>query len=118
MRSRFAPLIAAAVVFAPGWYGQEAPQYPRGSDLAARVLAPTVDEGAMREAAADLEHQLNSRQGQRWRPSLTSAAIVAFGQGAIALVILWGVACYREQLPLRFHLRHRFSRAPPCLQPA
>jgi hypothetical protein len=117
MRSRLGLLIAIAVVFAPGWYGQEAPQHHRGSDLAARVLAPTVDEGAMREAAADLKHQLSSRQGKRSRPSLPSAAIVALGLGAIALVIFWGVARYRQQL-LRFRLRHGFSRAPPLLQPA
>lgn len=49
MRSRFALLIAAAVVFAPGWYGQGEPRAAQGSDLAARVLAPTVDEGAMRQ---------------------------------------------------------------------
>jgi hypothetical protein len=118
MRSRLALLIAAAAVFAPGWYGQEAPQHPGGSDLAARVLAPTVDEGAIREAAADLKHQLSSRQGKRSRPSLTSAAIVAMGLGAIALVIFWGVTCHRQQRALRFRLRHRFSRAPPLLQPA
>jgi hypothetical protein len=118
MGSRLALVVAAAVIFAPGWYGQEAPQHPRSSDLAARVLAPTVDEGAMREAAADLKHQLSSRQGKRSRPSLPSPAIVALGLGAIALVIFWGVACHRQQLPLRFRLRHRFSRAPPLLQPA
>jgi hypothetical protein len=118
MRSRFALLVATAVVFAPGWYGQEAPQHRWGGDLAARVLAPTVDEGAMREAAADLKHQLSSRQGKRWRPSLPSAAIVALGLGAISLVIFWGVACHRQQPPLRLRLRHRFSRAPPLLQHA
>ena len=118
MRSRFALLVAIAVVFAPGWYGQEAPQHPRGSDLAARVLAPTVDEGAMREAAGGLKDQVSSRHGKRWRPSLTSAAIVAFGPGAIALVIFWGASRHRQQLPCRFRLRHRFSRAPPLLQPA
>ena len=118
MRSRFALLIATAVVFAPGWYGQEVPQHPRGSDLAARVLAPTVDEGAIREAAADLKHQLGSRQGKRWRPSPPSAAIVALGLGAVALVIFWGVPRYRQGLFLRLRLRHRFSRAPPRFQPA
>jgi hypothetical protein len=118
MRSRLALVVAASVIFAPGWYGQEAPQHPRDRDLAARVLAPTVDEGAMREAAADLKHQLGSRQGKRWGPSLPSAAIVAIGLGAIALVIFWGVACHRQQLPFPLRLRHRFSRAPPLLQHA
>ena len=116
MRSRLALLIATAVVFAPGWSGQEAPQHPRGSDLAARVLAPTVDEGAIREVGADPKHQV--RQSKRWRASLTSAAIAAFGLGAIALLIFWAVACHRESQPPRLRLRHRFSRAPPRLQPA
>jgi hypothetical protein len=118
MRSRFALLIATAVVFAPGWYGQEAPEHPRGSDLAARVLAPTVDEGAIREIGADPKHQLSTRQSKRWRPSLSSAAIAAFGLGAIALLIFWAVACHRESQPPRLRLRHRLSRAPPRLQPA
>jgi hypothetical protein len=118
MRSRFALLVATALVFASGWYEQEAPQPPRGSHLAARVLAPTVDEGTMREAAADLKLELSSRQGKRWRPSLPFAAIVALGLGAIALAIFWGVASYRQQLPFLFRLRHPFSRAPPFLQPA
>jgi hypothetical protein len=118
MRSRFALLIATAVVFAPGWYGQEAPQHPRGGDLAARILAPTVDEGAIREVGSDPKHQLSTRQSKRWRPSLTSAAIAAFGLGAIALANFWAVACHRESQPPRLRLRLRLSRAPPRLQPA
>jgi len=119
MGSRLAVLVSVAVIFAPGSYGQEAPQqHPSGSDLAARVLAPTGDERAIREAPADLKQELGSRQDKRWRPSQTSVAIVAFGMGAIALVILWSIASHREHLPLHFPLRHRFSRAPPRLQPA
>jgi hypothetical protein len=118
MRSRFALLIATAVVFAPGWYGPETPQHPRGSDLAARVLAPTVDEGTIREVAADLKHQLRTRQSKRWHPSLTSAAIAACRLGAISLGTLWAAADHRESLPPRLRLRHRPSRAPPLLQPA
>lgn len=118
MRSRFALLIATAVVFAPGWYRQGVPQHPRGSDLVARVLAPTVDEGAMREAAADPKHQLSSRQGKRWRPSFTFVAIVVFGLGTIALLIYWAVASHREPLAPLYRLRYRFSRAPPRLQSA
>jgi len=118
MRSRFALLIATAVVFAAGWYGQEAPQHPRGSDLVARVLTPTGDEGAMREAAADPKPQLSSRQGNRWRPNFTFVAIVAFGLGATALSFYWAIACHREPPPPPHRVRYRFSRAPPHLQPA
>ncbi len=118
MPSHFALLIAASVVFAPGWYGQEAPQHPRGSDLVARVLAPTVDEGAIREATTDARHQLGVRQAKRWRPSFTVAGVIALGLGAITLALLWAVASHCESLPRLFRFRYRFSRAPPRLQPA
>jgi hypothetical protein len=118
MRSRFPLLIAAALVFAPGWHGQEAPHYPRGSDLAARVLAPTVDEGAIREATTDAAHQLGARQAKRWRPSFSLAGALTLGLGAIALLILWAAAFHREPLPRLFRFRYRLSRAPPALQPA
>jgi hypothetical protein len=118
MRSRFALLIAAAVVFAPGWYGQGEPRSPRGSDLAARVLAPTVDEGVMRQATADANHQFGGGQTKRWRPSFALGGVLTFGLGAIALVTFWTVASHRATLPRLLQSRFRFSRAPPHLQPA
>lgn len=117
MDLRFPLLVAAAVIFAPGWHGQEPPQHPRGSDLAARVLAPTVDEGAIREAAADVKHQLGGRHTRRWRPDVTFEA-VAFGVGALAPVIFWLAASYSGPLFGLYRLRFRFSRAPPSLRPA
>ena len=118
MRSRFALLVAAAVVFAPGWHGQDPPQHPRGSELAARVLAPTVGEGAFREIAADAKHQLGGRQAKRWRPGNTFEFITTFGWGALALVILWVVASYPGPFLGLYRVRFRFSRAPPRLQSA
>jgi hypothetical protein len=118
MRSRFALLVAAAVIFAPGWHGQGPPQRPRGTDLAARVLAPTVDEGALREATADVKHQLGGLQAKRWRPGVTLGALATFGLGVLTLAILWFVAFCSGSLFGLYRLRFRFSRAPPRFQPA
>ncbi|MDQ3662680.1 MAG: hypothetical protein M3454_16820 [Actinomycetota bacterium] len=118
MRSRFALLIAAVVVFAPGWHGPGRPQAPRGIDLAARVLAPTVDEGAIRQTGADAKHQLGSRHKKQLRPGITFEAVATFGVGGLALAIFWLVTSYSGRLLGLFQLRFRFSRAPPRLQPA
>jgi hypothetical protein len=118
MRLRVALLVAAAVIFAPGWHGHGRPQNPRASDLAARVLAPTVDDGAIREAAADVRDQLGGRQTKRWRPGITLEAAATFGVGALAFALFWFVASYSGPLIGLYQLRFRFSRAPPRLQPA
>jgi hypothetical protein len=119
MRSRFALLVAAAVIFAPGGHGHGRPQAPRGSDLAARVLAPTMDEGAIREAAADVKHQFGGRQAKRWRPPIAFEAVSAFGLGALGLVTFWLFSFhFGSLLVLLNRLSCRFSRAPPRLQPA
>jgi hypothetical protein len=118
MRSRFALLIAAAVVFAPGWYGREAPQHPRGSDLAARVLAPTVEEGALREAAADVMRQLGDQQARIRRPDITFESVASLGFGALATLLLW-IADTFSRTPFGLNrLRSRFDRAPPRLRSA
>ena len=117
MRSRFALFVAAAVIFAPGWHGQGRPQPLRGSDLAASVLAPTVDEGAIREAAANA-HQLGGRHTKRWRPGITFEAVAAIGVGGVPLAIFWLVALYAAPQVGLYRLRFRFSRAPPRFQPA
>jgi hypothetical protein len=118
MRSRFALLIAAAVIFAPGWQGQGSPQHLQGSDLATRVFAPAVNEGAIRGAAADIKHELSGRHAKRWRTGITFEVIPTFGLGALALVIFWVVALYSGPLPGLYRLRFRFTRAPPRFQPA
>ncbi len=119
MRSRVALLVAAAVIFAPGWQGQGSPRHLQGSDLAARVLAPTVDEGAIRGAVADIKHELNGRHAKRWRMGITFEVIPTFGLGALALVIFWVVvAFYSGSFLGLYRLRFRFTRAPPRLQPA
>jgi hypothetical protein len=117
MRSRFAFFLVAAVVFAPGWHGGGAPEHPRGSDLAARVLAPTVDEGAIREAAADIEHQVSGRHSKRWRLGITLEAFVTLGLGPLTPAIFWVIASYSGHLSDLFRRHFHSSRAPPLLQP-
>jgi hypothetical protein len=53
MRARLAVLIAAAVVFAPGWGADRVAGSDRGSDeVGARMLAPTFDEASDRNAGS------------------------------------------------------------------
>lgn len=117
MRSRLALLVAAAVVFAPGWQGEGAPDPSTGSDLAARVLAPTVDKGRVRDSLVDVKHQLGLRQTKR-RPGIVSITVTPFALAAIAFLLLWVVSCLPGSLIHLFRPRSRFSRAPPRLQPA
>ena len=117
MRSRFALLVAAAVVFAPGWQGEGSPEPPEGSDLAARVLAPTVDKGAVRETAVDIRHQLGVRQAKRG-PGVISVAATTVRFAALAFVFLWIVFSSARSPVHLFRARTHFSRGPPRLQPA
>lgn len=48
LKVRFAILVVLAVVFAPGSGGYEVSATPSGSDMRARMLAPTFDEAAER----------------------------------------------------------------------
>jgi hypothetical protein len=116
MRSRFVFLLVGAVVFAPGWHGGGASEHPRGSDLAARVLAPTVDEGAIREEA-HIEHQLSGRHAKRWRTGITFEALVTLGLGALTSAIFWVIASYSGHRFDLFRRHFHTSRAPPLLQP-
>ena len=118
MRSRFALFIAAAIVFAPGWHGQDRPQPLRGSDLAASVLAPAVDEGAISETAANATHQLGGRHAKRWRPGITFEAVAAIGVGGLPLAIFWLIGICAAPLIGLYRPRFHLSRAPPRFQPA
>jgi hypothetical protein len=114
MRSRLALVLAAAVVFAPGWQGGTTPEPLRGSDLAALVLAPTVDEGAVRESVRDVKHQLGAQQAKR-RPDVISATVTGLGLATTGLVIVWVLAFYRRRLLSQPTLHTYLSRAPPRL---
>lgn len=115
MRSRFVLLLAAAVVFAPGW-GDGASQSRLGtsSDLAARVLAPTFEEAnADRTAKQAPARELDGKTRSLWD---THLAGVADGAGfqpppllLLAAVIGLTIVATRQARFLRP------QRAPPRL---
>ena len=111
MRSRLVLFLVAAVIWAPGWYGQGPPQHQRGANLAARVLAPTVNEGEIRKLA---EHQLSGRQAKRWGSYITIKAVSTLGLATVSLVGFWVVGFYSRPVLARYSLLFRFSRAPPA----
>jgi hypothetical protein len=114
----FALLIAAAVVFAPGWNGREAPGHPGGNDLAASVMAPTVEEGAVREGVADVMRQFGDQQARIRRPDITFESVTSLGLGALAMLLLWIAATFSGPPFGLNQLRSRSARAPPCLRSA
>jgi hypothetical protein len=113
MRSRLALWVAAAIVFAPGWNGPGQPEPPRGGDLAVRILAPTFDEGQVREVASDIKQQVRGRYAKTSRPTTTSPDAVGFALGATGLALLWLISFVPEHLIRSTLLRTGFSRAPP-----
>jgi hypothetical protein len=113
MRSRLALLVAAAIVFAPGWNGRGRPEPPRGGDLAVRILAPTFDEGQIREPAWDIKQQVRSRYAKPFRSLPMSPGAVGFALSASALALLWLLSISRERLIRCIPLRRECSRAPP-----
>jgi hypothetical protein len=119
-RRRWAPtftlLIAAAIVFAPGPRADGSSGAPSGSDLVARVLAPTVDKGALLLRARDADHLLGMRELKR-RPRLVFLAVDAV-QAVHTWLLLWVVSTAAASLIESCGRRIRFSRAPPLLQPA
>lgn len=76
MRSRFALFLAAAVVFAPGWGGDEPlSRIGTSSDLAARVLAPTFKEAsAERSAKQAPTKELDGKTRSLWHRHIAGVA--------------------------------------------
>jgi hypothetical protein len=117
MRSRLVPFLIAAVIWAPGWYGRGQPQDQRGGNLAARVLAPTVNEGEIRKLAVQQKHQLSGRQAKRWGSDITIKAVATLGLGTVTLVGFWVLGFYSGPVLPHHSLLFRFSRAPPATSP-
>jgi hypothetical protein len=113
MRSRLALLVAATIVFAPGWNGRGQPEPPRGGDLAVRILAPTFGEGQIREPAWDIKQQARSRYAKPFRSLPMFLGRVGSALTATALALLWLLSVSRERLIRCIPLRRGCSRAPP-----
>ena len=114
-RSRFVLLIAAAIVFAPGWSGRAAPSHEPGHELAGRVLAPTVDEGTLQ--GPSVKKQVRAGRSETDLVQI-GAAITGFLLAAVALTVLWFLlTALKDPAPVS-HIAFSPSRAPPHLQPS
>jgi len=113
MRSRLALFVAAAIVFAPGWDGRGRPEAPHVDELAVRILAPTFDEGQIRETARDIKQQVRSRYAKPSRSLPISPGSVGHALSATALALLWLLFDSRERLIRCIPLPSGCSRAPP-----
>jgi hypothetical protein len=113
MRSRLALLVAAAIVFAPGWNGRGRPEAPRGGELAVRILAPTFDEGQIRETARDIKQQVKSRYAKPSGSLPNSPGSVGHAPSATALAIFWLLFVSRDRPTRCIPPRSGCSRAPP-----
>lgn len=116
LRSRLALVVVAAVIFAPGWYARGRPEPPRGADLAARILAPTWDEGTVARAAPEVKPDPRGQYVERIRSAANFASLAAFTLGTLGLGFLWLTASNRVRAIVRFRRSSRLSRAPPLLQ--
>jgi hypothetical protein len=116
VRSRLALVVAAAVILAPGWYARGRPEPARGADLAARILAPTWDEGTVARAAPEVKPDPRRQYVKRFRSAANLASLAAFTLGTLGLGFLWLTASNRVRAIGRFRRSSRLSRAPPPLQ--
>ena len=113
MRSRLALLVTAAVIFAPGWHEQGHPTPPQADHLAARMLAPTWEKGAIRRGGPEVEHEVKDRYIERLYPIDPPAALLILALSIGGLALLWLVASHRGPTPHRFCHSKGLSRAPP-----
>jgi hypothetical protein len=116
VRSRLALFVVAAVILAPGLYGQGRPEPAQGADLAARMLAPTWDEGTVARAAPEVKPQPRSKYVNRFHPTATFVYLFAFILGLLGVALLWLIASNHVRPFARFRHSSRLSRAPPQLQ--
>ena len=116
MLSRLALLVAAALIFAPYQTGGDLPGPSRGADLAARVLAPTFDEGTIRGAAKDLNHQLINQDITRAGGGQSLVATAGTIPVGIAVFVLWLLGVEQIRLVHRFYRASRVSRGPPLFR--
>jgi hypothetical protein len=117
MQLRLPLLISAVVIFAPYQSGGTIfVVAPNRSDLAPRVLAATLDDGAQRPAAQEFGHQLTS---PRRATRLNTDAPLVSPIGALlggALSVLWWLSIQQSRVLRRFRYAPRLSRGPPLSQ--
>jgi hypothetical protein len=116
MLPRLALLVAAALIFAPYQSGGETSNPSGGADLAARVLAPTFDEGAIRRATQDFDHQLTSQLATSPESGPSLVRLAGDFWLRIALPVLWLLSLEQIQALHRIRNAPKLSRGPPLLQ--
>ena len=114
MRTKLVLLAVTALVFAPGWGADPAPHRPEASELAGRILAPTVDEA---RSTSQLDRTAHGQQRAKLRTSygkeLVSmpAATPLHPNGDLWVVVLIAIC-----IPaLSVKVFERSARAPPRL---
>lgn len=109
----------AALVFAPGeqWLGREPLADVRGSDIAARVLAPTVDQGLAGEGrfgrAAPSQERENRGTGRLWAGALLVATFCLLAPTRFFVIRSAAISSLH-----RYVRTAERRRGPPLLQPA
>ncbi len=114
MRAKLALLVAAAVVFAPGWPVSDgsAPD-PMGEALAGRILAPTVEEANVVSDAAAVK----AKRLERVKPRAGSWKTVAWRSASSAMPApapVWGpLLAVVLAAAIALALSTRSPRGPP-----
>lgn len=113
MRARLAAVLAAAVVFAPGWGADRPADSVRPSnDVAARILAPTFDEAAETRTAGSTQKRFD-RVGPRSEPSKLLPWQSVSGTPARPLGLILAAATVVAPLQALEGRLPRLGRAPP-----
>jgi hypothetical protein len=116
MKARLALFVALWVVFAPGWHVAEGDVDRATKDLAARVLAPSFDEGAVRDAQpSTFSKDLTGRQSKLPRHAFEAAALLCAALASIGRSHRLRVARSLFSRPAKSLARRRL-RAPPLLR--
>lgn len=116
MSRRVALVVALAIVFAPGWQAGGASDGRDGEALAARVLAPSFDEGLLRDQAADSKEfdgpadDLARLDVADITPALSPPGLRQTRISATIAVV--------AQATSRLNAGRHGNRAPPLLRPA
>ncbi len=117
MPTRPALWLALILVFAPGWQPGGAGASRDGEVLAARVLAPSFDEGLLRSGQTSDSKALHARAHDPPRtdaPPATPATLFLILGAGLGFAAAAHEPCHRRTALL--FVRHA-DRAPPSLRP-